>query len=105
MGKSTHFIGQPLYSQVIKLLCKSKNLQISEDLGGERYTKLLVSDNNFIVNILGAIAAYCMFPKKPCINVQRTLDTQLTLFQIRRTHVNLCKDMLPNNSNCFGLIL
>ena len=39
MGKSTHFIGQPLYSQVIKLLCKSKILQISEDLGGERYTK------------------------------------------------------------------
>ena len=36
--------------------------------------------DNFIVNILGAIAAYCMFPKKPCINVQRTLDTQLTLF-------------------------
>ena len=31
--------------------------------------------DNFIVNILGAIAAYCMFPKKPCINVQRTLDT------------------------------
>ena len=36
--------------------------------------------DNFIVNILGAIAAYCMFPKKPCICVQRTLDTQLTLF-------------------------
>ena len=35
---------------------------------------------NFIVNMLRAIAAYCMFPKKPCINVQRTLDTQLTLF-------------------------
>ena len=26
------------------------------------------------------IAAYCCFPKKPCINVERTLDTQLTLF-------------------------
>ena len=38
------------------------------------------AENNFIVNMLGAIAAYCMFPKKPCINVQRTLDTQLTLF-------------------------
>ncbi|MEE0362910.1 MAG: IS982 family transposase, partial [Prevotella sp.] len=25
-------------------------------------------------------AAYCMFPKKPCINVQRTFDTQLALF-------------------------
>ena len=36
--------------------------------------------DNFIVNMPGAIAAYCMFPKKTCINVQRTLDTQLTLF-------------------------
>ena len=35
---------------------------------------------NFIVNLLGAIAADSMFPKKPCINVQRTLDTQLSLF-------------------------
>ena len=36
--------------------------------------------DNFIVNMLGAIAAYCCFPKKPSINVERTLDTQLTLF-------------------------
>ena len=36
--------------------------------------------DNFIVNMLGAIAAYCMFPKKPCINVQRIIDSQLTLF-------------------------
>ena len=36
--------------------------------------------DNSIVNLLGAIAAYCLFPKKPCINVQRTIDTQLTLF-------------------------
>ena len=36
--------------------------------------------DNFIVNLLGAIAAYCLFPKKPCINLNRTLDTQLTLF-------------------------
>jgi len=35
---------------------------------------------HFIVNLLGAIAAYCLFPKKPCINVQRTIDTQLVLF-------------------------
>jgi len=35
--------------------------------------------DNFIVNLLGAIAAYCLFPKKPCINLNRTLDTQLTL--------------------------
>lgn len=36
--------------------------------------------HNFIVNTLGAIAAYCLFPKKPCINVEREIDTQLTLF-------------------------
>ena len=36
--------------------------------------------DNFIVSMLGAIAAYCNFPKKPCINLQRTLDTQLALF-------------------------
>ena len=33
--------------------------------------------DNFIVNLLGAIAAYCLFPKKPCINVQRTLTHSL----------------------------
>ena len=36
--------------------------------------------DNFIVNLLGAIAAYCPFPKKPCINAQRAIDTQLALF-------------------------
>ena len=39
MGKSSHFIGQPMYSQVIKLLDKSRILQISLEKGGERYTK------------------------------------------------------------------
>lgn len=38
------------------------------------------SFDNFIVNMLGAIAAYCMFPKKTCINLQRTIDKQLALF-------------------------
>ncbi|KXB83400.1 hypothetical protein HMPREF3034_01295 [Prevotella sp. DNF00663] len=36
--------------------------------------------DNFIVNMLGALAAYCLFPKKPCVNVQRTFDTQPALF-------------------------
>ncbi len=36
--------------------------------------------DNFIVNTLGALAAYCWFPKKPCIQVQRTLDNQIMLF-------------------------
>ena len=36
--------------------------------------------DNFIVNLSGVIAAYCLFPKKPCINVQRAMDTQPALF-------------------------
>lgn len=39
MSKSTHFFGQPVYGQVIKLLDKSKIIQISGENGGERYTK------------------------------------------------------------------
>ena len=50
-------------------------------------TKLL------IVNILGAIAAYCMFPENPCVNVQRTFDTQIASFWIRRTHVKLVYEL------------
>ena len=39
MGKSTHFFGQPIYGQLIKLLEKSKILQMSRKHGGERYVK------------------------------------------------------------------
>ena len=42
--------------------------------------------DDFIVNSLGAIAAYCLSPKKLRSNVQRTIYTQLTLFWIRRIH-------------------
>lgn len=39
MGKSTHFFGQPMYNQLLKLLNKSEILKISRENGGERYTK------------------------------------------------------------------
>ncbi len=39
MPKGSHFSGQPLYGQVIKLLDKSKILDISLENGGERYIK------------------------------------------------------------------
>ena len=35
MRKNSHFSGQPLYGQVIKLLDKSKVLAYSRDNGGE----------------------------------------------------------------------
>lgn len=44
-----------------------------------KYSKYRNFDN-FIINLLGAIEAYYCFPKKPYINVVRTIDTQLALF-------------------------
>ena len=38
------------------------------------------SFDNFVVNLLSGIAAYCFFPKKPNISVERQLDQQLALF-------------------------
>lgn len=38
------------------------------------------SFDNFFINTLGAVAAYCYFPKKPCVSVCRVFDNQLTLF-------------------------
>ena len=38
------------------------------------------SFGNFIVNVLGALAAYCFFPKKPYIACERVIDNQLALF-------------------------
>ena len=39
MGKSTHFLGQPIMGQLLNYLTKSKILQISRDGGGEKYVK------------------------------------------------------------------
>ena len=38
------------------------------------------SFNNFIVNAVSAIAAYCFFPKKPAISLEHYSDNQLMLF-------------------------
>ena len=38
------------------------------------------SFNNFIVNAVSAIAAYCFFPKKPAISIEHYSDNQLMLF-------------------------
>lgn len=38
------------------------------------------SVNNFMVNAVSAIAAYCFFPKKPSISIETYSDNQLVLF-------------------------
>ena len=36
MGKDSHFTGQPVYSQVLKLLDREKILQLSRETAGAR---------------------------------------------------------------------
>lgn len=38
------------------------------------------SFKNFIVNTLGSSAAYCFFPKEPCIHAEKAVKTLLMLF-------------------------
>lgn len=58
MGKSSHFSGQPLYSQVIKLLDRSKILKISADNGGERYTKRFTCWIHLVVMLYAVIMRF-----------------------------------------------
>ena len=58
MGKSTHFIGQPLYSQVINLLDKAKILHISREHGGEHYTKRFNAWIHLIVMLYAVIKRF-----------------------------------------------
>lgn len=58
MSKSTHFIGQPMYNQVIQLLDKSKILQISQENGGEHYTKRFTVWIHLIVMLYAVIKRF-----------------------------------------------
>ena len=58
MGKSTHFIGQPMYNQVIKLLDKSKVLEIIRQNGGERHTKRFNAWIHLVVMLYAVIKRF-----------------------------------------------
>ena len=58
MSKSTHFIGQPMYNQALKLLDKSKILRISREKGGERYTKRFNGWTHLVVMLYAVIKRF-----------------------------------------------
>ena len=58
MGKSTHFSGQPLYSQIIKLLDKSEFLRISSEQGAERYVKSFDAWTHLLVMLYAVIMRF-----------------------------------------------
>ena len=38
------------------------------------------SFHNFVNNLMSGIAAYCFFPKKPMLRLEREIDNQLSIF-------------------------
>ena len=58
MGKSTHFSGQPLYCQVIKLLDKSTILRLSRKYGGEHYVKHFDAWTHLVVMLYAVIMRF-----------------------------------------------
>lgn len=55
MGKSTHFIGQPMYGQLIDLLDKRKVLEFGKNIGSERYVKSFDAWQHLLVMLYAVI--------------------------------------------------
>ncbi len=58
MDKSTHFSGQPLYSQVIKFMRKDRILQLSREHGSERYVKRFDCWTHLVVMLYAVIMRF-----------------------------------------------
>lgn len=58
MGKSTHFIGQPLLRQIINFLDKDKVIRLSRKHGGERYVKRFDGWQHLVVMLYAVIMRF-----------------------------------------------
>lgn len=58
MSKSSHFFGQPIYGQLLKLLDKSEILKISRENGGERYVKRFDCWTHLVTMLYAVIMRY-----------------------------------------------
>ena len=83
MGKSTHFIGQPLYLQVINLLDRAKILQISREQCGEHYTKCLSVCIHLIVMLYAVIKRF---------DSLRKIMTSLLAETNKQAHISIIQD-------------
>ena len=58
MHKGTHFIGQPMYGQLLNLLDKSKILRFSRENGGERYVKHFDAWQHLVIMLYAVIKRF-----------------------------------------------
>ena len=58
MGKGTHFIGQPMFGQLISLIDKSRVLGFSHEKGGERYVKHFDAWQRLVIMLYAVIKRF-----------------------------------------------
>ena len=58
MNKGTHFIGQPMYGQLIKLLSKEEILKFSREHNGERYVKHFDAYQHLVIMLYAVIKRF-----------------------------------------------
>lgn len=58
MNKGTHFIGQPMYGQLLSLLDKARILKISCETGGERYIKHFDAWQHLVIMLYAVIKRF-----------------------------------------------
>lgn len=58
MSKSSYFIGQPIYSQILKLTNGSKIRSISEKGNYDHYTKKFDGYSHFVTLLFGVLMRY-----------------------------------------------
>ena len=58
MNKGKHFIGQPIYGQLISLLDKSKILHFSREKGGEKYVKHFDAWQHIVIMLYAVIKRF-----------------------------------------------
>ena len=63
MNKGTHFLGQPMYGQLISLLDKAQILRISQENGGECYVKHFDAWQHLVVMLYAVVNASTPFVK------------------------------------------
>lgn len=54
MGKGTNFSGQPIFTQLLNLLDKSKISKASKALGADKYAKRFTSHKHIVVMLFVA---------------------------------------------------
>ena len=58
MNKGTHFLGQPMYGQLISLLDKAQILRISQENGGERYVQHFDAWQHLVVMLYAVVKRF-----------------------------------------------